>query len=95
MRHLAREAQTLIETINGGRPAPLPGYQLKYLHGNCLAASEHCPKPLRATAAGALPGKSLVVFDPPLGLAVDVFPCADGHAQERSLLGAVADNGAA
>jgi hypothetical protein len=37
-----------------------------------------------------LPGKALVVFDPRLGLAVDVFPCEDGHAQERSLLSAVA-----
>ncbi len=73
------------------RPAQLPGYRLKYLDGNCLAASEHRLKALRTTAAGALPGKSLVVFDPQLGLAVDVFPCADGHAQERSLLEAVAD----
>lgn len=29
---------------------------------------------------------SLVVLDPSLMLAVDVFPCEDGHAQERSLL---------
>ena len=72
------------------RPAQLPGYRLKYLDGNCLAASDHRLKPLRITAAGPLPGKSLVVFDPQLGLAVDVFPCADGHAQERSLLEAVA-----
>jgi hypothetical protein len=33
-----------------------------------------------------LPGKSLVVLDPALGLAIDVIPCEDGHAQERSLL---------
>jgi IS4 transposase len=91
VRHIAREAQTLIETMNGGRHAQLPGLRLKYLDGNCLAASEHRLKALRTTAAGALPGKSLVVFDPQAGLAVDVFPCADGHAQERSLLGAVAD----
>jgi hypothetical protein len=36
-----------------------------------------------------LPGKSLVVYDPLLGMPVDVFPCEDGHAQERSLLNAV------
>lgn len=29
--------------------------------------------------------QSLVVLDPSLMLAVDVFPCVDGHAQERSL----------
>ena len=33
-----------------------------------------------------MPGKSLVVLDPQLMLATDVFPCEDGHAQERSLL---------
>ena len=38
------------------------------------------------TRAGALPGKSLVVLEPALGLATDIFPCEDGHAQERSLL---------
>jgi hypothetical protein len=90
VRHIAREAQTLIEALDGRRPARLPGRRLKYLDGNCLAASEHRLKPLRTTAAGPLPGKSLVVFDPQAGLAVDVFPCADGHAQERSLLAAVA-----
>lgn len=31
------------------------------------------------------PGKSLVVLDPALMLAIRVFPCEDGHAQERSL----------
>jgi hypothetical protein len=41
---------------------------------------------LRDNGAGALPGKSLVVLDPALGLAIDIFPCEDGHAQERSLL---------
>jgi hypothetical protein len=44
---------------------------------------------LRETKAGALPGKSLVVYDPALEMAIDVFPCEHGHAQERSLLGQV------
>ena len=33
-----------------------------------------------------MPGKSLVVYDPSTRLPIDVFPCEDGHAQERSLL---------
>ena len=41
---------------------------------------------LRQIGSAPLPGKSLVVLDPTLMLAVDVFPCEDGHAQERSLL---------
>ena len=44
---------------------------------------------MRSLSAGALPGKSLVVYDPVLRIPVDVFPCEDGHAQERSLLNAV------
>jgi hypothetical protein len=33
-----------------------------------------------------LPGKSLVVLDAQRRLMADVFPCEDGHAQERALL---------
>ncbi|MEZ2250367.1 transposase [Microcoleus sp.] len=36
-----------------------------------------------------MPGKSLVVLDPDLRMAIDVFPCEDGHAQERSLFESV------
>ncbi|MBK5965425.1 hypothetical protein CCR95_15340 [Thiocystis minor] len=86
---VAGDAERLIDTLGGTRPARLPGYRVKYLDGNCLAATEHRLKPLRETAAGALPGKSLVVFQPHVGLATDVFPCIDGHAQERALLGPV------
>ena len=41
---------------------------------------------LRLTRQGPLPGQALVILDPELMLAIDVFPCEDGHAQERSLL---------
>jgi IS4 transposase len=34
----------------------------------------------------------LNVFDPQLGLVTDVFPCEDGHAQERAMLGPVLDS---
>ena len=73
----------------GTRPALLPGLNVKILDGNCIEASEHRILELRGIASGALPGKSLVVFDPSLRLPVDVFPCEDEHAQERSLLGDV------
>lgn len=64
---------------------------MKYLDGNCLAATEHRLQPLRETAAGALPGKSLVVLRPRLGLATDVLSCTDGHARARALLGPVVE----
>jgi len=64
----------------------LPGKRIKQLDGNCIEKTEHRIQELRSIAAGPLPGKSLVVYDPILRLPIDVFPCEDGHAQERSLL---------
>lgn len=43
-------------------------------------------KLLRSSNSAPLPGQSLVVLDPALMLAIDIFPGEDGHAQERSLL---------
>ena len=63
----------------------LENYQVRILDGNALAATERRLKVLRSVAAAPLPGKSLVVLDPVLRLAVDLFPCEDGHAQERRL----------
>ncbi|GAH29278.1 unnamed protein product, partial [marine sediment metagenome] len=55
----------------------------------CIEATEHRIKALREISSGALPGKSLVIYEPELEMATDVFPCEDGHAQERSLLSEV------
>ena len=74
----------------GGQQVPLlPGYAVRILDGNALAATQHRLKVLRDVAAAPLPGKSLVVLDPEARLAVDIFPCEDGHAQERRLFNAV------
>jgi hypothetical protein len=67
----------------------LRGYRVKILDGFCLAATEHRPQVCRGYASAMLPGKSLVVLEPQLRLATDVFPCEDAHAQERSLIGNV------
>ena len=75
--------------MEGERAPWLEGYRVKIVDGNCLEASEHRLKALREATGRALPGKSLVVYEPASGLVTDVFPCEDGHAQERSLLGAV------
>ncbi len=85
VRDHARRSQGIIEELGGQVPALLPGYRVKILDGNSLAGTDHRLKELRQTTAAALPGKSLVVLDPALGLALDVIPCEDGHAQERSL----------
>jgi hypothetical protein len=77
---------------DGGRDAGLlPGYRVRILDGNHLAGTEHRLHELRTTAAGALPGQALVVLDPAHMLITDIFPCEDGHAQERTLLPQVLD----
>ena len=89
VRHTARALGPVITAMGGERAAWLPGYRVKILDGNHFAATEHRLKELRTTRAGALPGQALVVLDPQAMLVTDVFPCEDGHAQERSLLGPV------
>ena len=95
VRYSAREFVPLIAHMGGERAPWLDGYRVKIVDGNCLEASEHRLTALREATGRALPGKSLVVYEPTHGLVTDVFPCEDGHAQERSLLGAVLETVAA
>jgi len=87
VRYSARELTPLIEHMDGERAPWLEGYRIKIVDGNCLEASEHRIEELREATGRALPGKSLVVYEPAQGLVTDVFPCENGHAQERSLFG--------
>jgi IS4 transposase len=86
VRHTARTLSPVVSAMGGQRQPWLPGYPVKILDGNHLAGTEHRLKELRTIGAGALPGHALVVLDPQAMLVADVFPCEDGHAQERSLL---------
>lgn len=85
LRETASELGELIQHMGGEHPPLLAGYQVRILDGNALAATEHRLDVLRSLSSAPLPGKSLVVLDPELRLAVDIFPCEDGHAQERRL----------
>src|SRR2546430_864752 len=89
VRYSATELTPLIEQLDGARAPWLPGYRVKIIDGNCLAASERRLQALHEVQAGPLPGKSLVVYEPTHGPVRDVFLCEDGHAQERSLFGEV------
>jgi len=89
VRYSATVLAPLIAQLDGARAPWLPGYRVKIVDGNCLEASDRRLKALREVPGGALPGKSLVVYEPAQGLVTDVFPCEEGHAQERSLFGAV------
>src|SRR5229473_3583204 len=76
----------LVRQLDAVLPQPVPVYRAKVLDGNHLAGTEHRPKVTRTTRAAVLPGQSLVVLDPATMLVLDVVPCEDAHAQERSLI---------
>jgi hypothetical protein len=86
VRHTAAQMAPVIEAMGGQLPPLLPGYRVKILDGNHLAATERRLSVLHQCHAGPLPGHALVVLDPALTLITDMVPCEDGHAQERSLL---------
>lgn len=86
VRYVAGEAEAIIRAINGTNPSWVPGYRIRLLDGNCLEKTARRLHVLRDTNAAALPGKSLVVFDPETDLAINVFPCEDAYTQERALL---------
>jgi len=86
---LAPDGAAASAAVKGPRRAVLPGYVVRILDGNHLAATEHRLKELRSYQGGALPGQALVVYDPDRDLAIDVVPCENGHTQERALLAAL------
>jgi hypothetical protein len=80
---VARTTARLGGVVRAGgslRPTAFPGYRVKILDGNHLPSTEHRLAELRT---------ALCVLEPALMLITDVFPCEDGHAQERQLLPAV------
>jgi hypothetical protein len=86
VRETAQDMSDIQDALAVAPMVLLPGYSTRILDGNCLAASEKRLRVHRGVSGAALPGKSLVVLDPQRRLLVEVFPCEDGHAQERSLL---------
>lgn len=89
LRETAASMTTVMQFLGDSPPKLLAPYQLRIIDGNCLAATDHRLEALKPYAAKALPGKSLVVLDPDLKMAIDLFPCEDGHAQERCLFESV------
>ena len=86
VRDTAERLAELLIAMKAKLPPLLPGYRTKILDGNHLRRTDRRLKPLRVLNAAPLPGHALAVLDPALMLMIDVFPCEDGHAQERSLL---------
>lgn len=86
VRQTASRMQAIIKQTDGQREPVLAGYHTKIVDGNHLRRSDRRIGELRDLNIAPLPGKSLVIYDPQYDLAIDVLPCEDGHAQERSLL---------
>ena len=82
----AKRLEPTVDQLQRGQAPLCPGYRIRIVDGNCLAPSEKRLKPLRSVRSAALPGRTLVVYDPDTSLVVDVLPCEDGHAGERTLM---------
>jgi hypothetical protein len=82
----AERMAQIVRHTGGMLPMLLPGYRVKILDGNHLRRTQRRIGELRRLNAAPLPGHALAVLDTETRLVIDVFPCEDGHAQERSLL---------
>jgi Transposase DDE domain len=89
VHHIGERLLPVVQQLEAGLAPRLPGYRMRILDGNHLAATQHRLKELRPLRSGPLPGQALVVYDPQSMLVTEVVPCEDGHAQERALLGAI------
>lgn len=86
----AQRVAPVITQLRASLPPLLPGYRVRFLDGNHLAATEHRLQELRLSWAAPLPGTALAVLDQELMTVTDVLLIEDGHAQERTLLEDVA-----
>jgi hypothetical protein len=84
--HVAGRCQRLITAVGGACAPLLPGYRVRIVDGNHLAATQRRLRVTRGRSAGPLPGQSLAVLDPASLLITDLIPCEDAHTQERALL---------
>jgi len=82
----AERLAPVMAPLRKGAAPILRGWRVRIVDGNHLPASEKRLAPLRGFRGAALPGHSLVVYDPDVDLVIDLIPCEDGHASERGLL---------
>ncbi|AWM37648.1 hypothetical protein GobsT_43510 [Gemmata obscuriglobus] len=84
--HVSGRCQAPIAELGGACKSLLPGYRVRILDGNHLAATQRRLDVTRGHTAGPLPGQSLVVLGPALMLITDIVACEDAHTQERALI---------
>ena len=80
----AERLAPVVEAV--GCQVSVPGWRLRVLDGNHLPASEKRLAALREHRGAALPGHTLVVYDPDSTLVTDLVACEDAHASERSAM---------
>jgi hypothetical protein len=85
VRYAGSELLECMSRMKGVPEEWLPGLRIRVLDGNHLTGTEHRLKGLRGTRAAALPGHSLVFYDPRYDLITDAIPCEDAYTQERAL----------
>ena len=85
LRALVRGSAERLAPVAAGwsSGSSLPGWQLRVLDGNHLPASEKRLTPLRGHRGAALPGHTLVVYDPDRGLVTAIVPSEDAHRSAR------------
>src|SRR5262249_743090 len=71
----AERLGAVVMQLQAPLPTPIPGYRVKVVDGNHLAATERRLKVLRQQVAAPLPGQALVVYDPQLDLMTHILPC--------------------
>jgi IS4 transposase len=86
VKQSAKRLKSVVARFRTRQVPVCPGYRVRIVDGNCLAPSEKRLQPLRKVRSAALPGRSLVVYDPDRCLVTDVLPSEDGHAGERTLM---------
>jgi hypothetical protein len=82
----AQRIGPVIRALDAALPPLVPGYRVRFLDGNHLAATEHRLEELRQTWAAPLPGIALAVLDQEHLTVNQVVLAEDGQAQERSIL---------
>ena len=75
----------------GSGAASLPGWRVRIMDGDHLPASEKRLGPLRGFRGAALPGQSVVVYDPDAGLVTDMAAQEDAHESGRTGAAALLD----
>ncbi len=92
VRFCAEKLRPILQKVAAQPDEPiLPGYRTRILDGNVLTGTDHRLGVLRQWLNACLPGKSLVILEPDLGLISDLVLCEDAYTQERALLEYILD----